>query len=186
MHGGSRLLQDFFEDALLEPTAAETSEDTLLEPTAAAAEYVEPDMEFFECCEWSADGGEVEVTAATANGEEKAAAAAHGEEKAATEATNGDGDEKAAAAAAAYGDEKAAAVAAANGDEKTAAAAHGDEKAAAAASSLAADSTWAIAPHLTWSPGLYFVHPLESFTQTCEARKLSIRNWVVVAHRQRK
>ena len=45
-HGGSRLLQ-------------ETFEDTLLEPTAAAAECVEPDMEFFECCEWPADAGGV-------------------------------------------------------------------------------------------------------------------------------
>ena len=51
-HGDSQLLQETFEDTLLEPTAAETSEDTLLEPTAAAAEYVKPDMEFFECSEW--------------------------------------------------------------------------------------------------------------------------------------
>ena len=57
MHGGSRLLQDFFEHALLEPTAAETSEDTLLEPTAAAAEYVEPDMDFLSV----ASGQQMEV-----------------------------------------------------------------------------------------------------------------------------
>ena len=51
------VLQETFGDALLEPTAAETSEDTLLEPTAAAQAYAKPDTDFFECCEWPADAG---------------------------------------------------------------------------------------------------------------------------------
>ena len=50
-------MQDFVGDALLEPTAAETSQDTLLEPTTAAAEYVEPNMEFLSV----ASGQQMEV-----------------------------------------------------------------------------------------------------------------------------